>query len=255
MKIMIIRHGDPDYVNDNLTERGKKEAALLAQWLKDKRIDAFYVSPLGRAQATAKFTLDAMGRTAETLPWLQEFPAGVRAWESETLQKACPCPWDTTFGSTRIAWDILPSYLTEHEEYYHKDAWRSSEIADHSDMSEVYDSVIRGLDELLKKHGYARERGYYRAERANDDTIAFFCHFGLECILLSHLMGISPFALWHGFIATPSSVTILNTEEREEGIAIFRAQCFGDTSHLALGGMEPAFSGRYCERFTDDTLH
>jgi len=255
MKIMIIRHGDPDYVNDNLTERGKKEAALLAQWLKDKDIQNFYVSPLGRAQATARFTLDAMGRTAETLDWLKEFPAGVRTWESETLQKACLCPWDTTFGSTRIAWDILPSYLTAHEEYYHKDHWRKSEIADHSDMNAVYDYVIGGLDDLLKKHGYVREGGYYRAVKANHDTIVLFCHFGLECILLSHLMGISPFALWHGFIASPSSVTILNTEEREEGIAIFRALCFGDTSHLALGGMEQAFSGRYCECFTDDTLH
>ena len=31
MKIIIIRHGDPDYVHDSLTPRGDKEARLLAE--------------------------------------------------------------------------------------------------------------------------------------------------------------------------------------------------------------------------------
>ncbi len=29
MRILMIRHGDPDYEHDSLTETGKKEAALL----------------------------------------------------------------------------------------------------------------------------------------------------------------------------------------------------------------------------------
>ena len=31
MKIRFIRHGDPDYGNDTLTEKGRKEAELLAK--------------------------------------------------------------------------------------------------------------------------------------------------------------------------------------------------------------------------------
>ena len=31
MRILMIRHGDPDYEHDSLTEVGKKEAALLAE--------------------------------------------------------------------------------------------------------------------------------------------------------------------------------------------------------------------------------
>ena len=31
MRILLIRHGDPDYVNDTLTEKGRREAALLAK--------------------------------------------------------------------------------------------------------------------------------------------------------------------------------------------------------------------------------
>ena len=30
MKILIIRHGDPDYTIDSLTEKGKTEAELLS---------------------------------------------------------------------------------------------------------------------------------------------------------------------------------------------------------------------------------
>ena len=31
MRILFIRHGDPDYANDTLTEKGHREAALLAE--------------------------------------------------------------------------------------------------------------------------------------------------------------------------------------------------------------------------------
>ena len=31
MRIIFIRHGDPDYEKDSLTEKGWREAALLAQ--------------------------------------------------------------------------------------------------------------------------------------------------------------------------------------------------------------------------------
>ena len=53
MKLLIIRHGDPDYEKDSLTKTGWREAELLANRLKTMDIAAFYVSPLGRAQDTA----------------------------------------------------------------------------------------------------------------------------------------------------------------------------------------------------------
>ena len=31
MRILLIRHGDPDYVNDTLTAKGSREAAQLAK--------------------------------------------------------------------------------------------------------------------------------------------------------------------------------------------------------------------------------
>ena len=65
MRIIIIRHGDPDYVNDTLTEKGWREARLLAERMKGERVDKIYVSSLGRARDTAKPTEEALGITAE----------------------------------------------------------------------------------------------------------------------------------------------------------------------------------------------
>lgn len=57
MRILIVRHGDPNYELDTLTETGWKEAELVAEKLSGFDIKAFYVSPLGRAQDTASCTL------------------------------------------------------------------------------------------------------------------------------------------------------------------------------------------------------
>lgn len=63
MKIHIVRHGEPDYSIDSVTPKGAREVQLLADRLSAESISAFYVSPLGRAQATAAPTLKKMGRT------------------------------------------------------------------------------------------------------------------------------------------------------------------------------------------------
>jgi len=77
MKLLIIRHGDPDYSIDSLTPTGWEEARLLAERIAKLDVKKFYLSPLGRAQDTAKVTLEKMGREGETLPWLREFAARI----------------------------------------------------------------------------------------------------------------------------------------------------------------------------------
>ena len=75
MKLLIIRHGEPIYNPDTLTEKGKREAKILASFLKKyfPEIRDFYVSPLGRAKETAEPILEAFGKEATTFPWLREF--------------------------------------------------------------------------------------------------------------------------------------------------------------------------------------
>ncbi len=50
MKLLIVRHGDPDYEHDTLTEKGWREAEYLSEELAKIDANAYYVSPLGRAK-------------------------------------------------------------------------------------------------------------------------------------------------------------------------------------------------------------
>ncbi len=232
MRLLMIRHGDPDYEKDSLTPTGWREAELLANRLKTMDIAAFYVSPLGRARDTASCTLKAMHRSAETLDWLREFP---------------PHRLDADIGRQTPLWDWLPGTWTKEPRFYDKDVWYQVPVMEQAGAEEEYRRATAGLDGLLERHGYRRNGMIYDAVQPNRDTIALFCHFGLECVLLSHLIGASPMVLWHGTCAAPTSVTTVITEERRQGTASFRMSSFGDVSHLTIAGEEPSFSARFCE--------
>lgn len=238
MRLLIIRHGDPDYSIDSLTEKGWHEAELLSERISKLDVKAFYCSPLGRAKDTAKATLEKMGRDAEILDWLKEF---------------CYCQVKVPYApdKTVLTWDLLPSFFTKIDDLYHNEKFKEIDFMREGNYPELYKNITDGLDAILEKHGYKRCGRYYEAVNPNRDTVVLFCHFGLECQLLGHLLGISPVILAQNFCAAPTSVTTLITEEREEGIAVFRCQSFGDISHLYAAGEEPAFSARFCERYID----
>ena len=256
MELIFVRHGDPDYSIDSLTERGWIEAQALVDRFKDMDIKAFYVSPLGRARDTASFTLKAMNREATVCDWLREFPSVVDITDNEELLRAYP---DTRKADEKtysnVAWDILPSYFATHPDYYHPERWKETGSAKNSDMLSLYDEITKSFDELLAKHGYVRDGHLFHAVNSNKDKIVFFCHYGITCFLLAYLLGISPFVLWQGISFAPTAVTTVVTEEREEGIAYFRANKIGDISHLYAKGIEPAFAARFCETFDSDERH
>ena len=234
MRLLIIRHGDPDYSIDSLTEVGWIEAELLSERLTRMDIAAFYTSPLGRAKHTAEPTLKKLSREATVLEWLREFKPRVSHYGE---------------ADKHVCWDWLPLEWTKIPEFYDREKWFTVPCFSEAGVLEEYKKVCSGLDELIASHGYVREGGYYRAEKPNRDTVVLFCHFGLECVLLSHLLGVSPMTLWHGSCAAPTSVTTLYTEERRDGVACFRMAAFGDTAHLYAAGREPSFAARFCETF------
>ena len=88
MRILLIRHGDPDYDNDTLTEKGRREAALLAEAAPHMNLGTCFVSPLGRAQDTAAYSLKKIGRTAETIDWLEEFSGQIDLNRHPEMEKA-----------------------------------------------------------------------------------------------------------------------------------------------------------------------
>ena len=192
MTIYIIRHAEPDYARDSLTEKGWREAALLSHRLARIPDASYYVSPLGRARDTASLTLKAVGKTAEVLPWLREFDAGYRT--------------DSLIHPRGHGWDFLPSSWTREPMYYDPEGWMHAPSYKTSGIDVVYRSVTEHFDRLLAARGYERGDHLYAAVRPNTENLLLFCHFGVECVLLSRLFDCSPVVLWHHTVALPSSV-------------------------------------------------
>lgn len=238
MELWIVRHADPDYVRDSITEKGVREAKLLSERLSKVDFNAVYCSPLGRAKKTASYTLEKTKQKPEICDWLQEFRGTVKKGLLKT-----------------VCWDRMPSYWTEIDDYYSYDKWCDVKLMKNGNVKKHYDEVCKGIDNLLAVHGYVHNGRLFDVKSSNSDKIILYCHFGVECVILSHIFHMSPMILWHNFAALPTSVTVLATEEREKGKAIFRCLQFGDISHLYAGGEEPSFQARFCEQFSDDTRH
>ena len=160
MRLLIIRHGDPDYEHNDLTPAGKVEAELLVPRLQREEITEFYSSPLGRAKATARPTLEALGRTATEQDWLREFSIRILRPDKKG---------DYSF----VPWDWLPSDWLQDPRLLDWKRWRENEIMAAEDVGGKYDRVTAEFDKLLEAHGYRRNGLLYDAVQPNADTLAF----------------------------------------------------------------------------------
>ena len=149
MRILIIRHGDPDYERDSLTEKGWREVELLAERLEKTEINDFYVSPLGRARDTAQPTLKRHKKSALICDWLQEFPPQIQRPDKG--------------GEKTITWDWLPQDWTADARYFQAEEWYKTEIMQAGNVEAAYRHVTEELDRVLAEHGYVREGKLYRA--------------------------------------------------------------------------------------------
>lgn len=240
MRIIIIRHGEPDNPNQTLTKKGFEEVAALHDFYKDYPFDEIYVSPLARAQLTAKGLLPNRVKEFHTMDWLKEFTHFVKVpYSDERVQN----------------WDFLPKYFTDQKDFYSYDKYLDHEVMKSGDIKDDYKHVVNEFDKILAAHGYVREGKYYRVIKENRDTLLFVCHFGMMSVLMAHLMSLPYVVLTQYFCCPPTGVTTLISEERVEGEAQFRCLGYGDISHLNIKGIKPSFHGRFCEIFHSDERH
>ena len=133
-----------------------------------------------------------------------------------------------------VPWDWLPQDWLADPRFFTED-WRKNEIFQAAAVGEAYDDVVSSFDALLAEHGYEREGRFYRVRQGNDDVLAFICHFGLICVLLSHLFNCSPMVLWHGLALPPASVTTVHTGATPRYCGISCRICRGHLSSLCSG--------------------
>lgn len=236
MRILIIRHAEPDYKNNTLTEKGFREADILGKYLKNEKIDKIFVSSLPRAIYTAEgITRYNKNKNFEIFDWLREMDSRINL------------PYDTE----RLSWDLAPTYLKEEDNLYDMHRWKEVQSMQNENLQARVDELNVKLNEILKNFGYEKNGKTYKVKQPNHLTLAFVCHFGTESYILSNILNISPIALSNHTCAVPSSITTLYTEEREEGEAVFRMTEFGSTTHLYIAKETPSFMARFDEVFGD----
>lgn len=219
MRILLIRHADPEYVTDNITWQGRREASALARYLAsddcESRPTLLYTSPKGRAKATARFAERALGLDAEVEPWTKELShwprlsggdgpgamkdarpgeGGLALWDTAAEEKSVRAAAAT--GCTERQFSDLPALAPVAEEY--------GELRACSDM-------------FLARHGYVRDESgaaRYRIVDRNRDVIALFAHGGFGLTWLAILTGLPLMQVYTSFYLAPSSITTILFDER-----------------------------------------
>ena len=212
MRLFIIRHGDPDYAHDSLTEKGRREAEALAEWLADVRLDEIFASPLGRAQMTAAPTAAQKGLEVKILPFTAE------------------------------SMDYMASFSAHDDIGYSFSAKEG--VFDYRDGSERFDErsatlaeMIKGSDEFLAGYGMERRGGIYRAFGTCEKRVAVFCHGGFGAAWIGHLLGMAPLRAFRQLNITTTGVTVFDFLPEADGFVTPRMVAFSGATHLYNNGL------------------
>ena len=139
MRIVFVRHGEPDYVHDCQTEKGRMQALAAAERLREEGIGEIWSSPLGRAAETAEAASKALSLPVRTLDFMQDVHWGSR---NNTPLFAEGHPWDIADEMARQGINLNDSGWREHPFF------RKNKVCDSVDL------VEKGIDEWMQDYGY-----------------------------------------------------------------------------------------------------
>lgn len=232
MLLFILRHGDPIYNPDSLTEKGKLQAEALAKRLALYGIDKIYSSPMIRAQQTARPTEILVNKKAE-----------IKDWASE---EALYSKWSIPVGDRRT-WIFHSS-----KKYHFRDPeisalglkWYEHPIFSEIDGKGEYERILNASDEFFLSHGYRhdRENCRYIAERPNDERIAMFCHQGFGLSWLGTMLDIPMPTIWTGFDFSHTGMTVVEFRNNETGIVLPKVLTLSNDSHLYREGLPTQYN-------------
>ena len=205
MKLLIIRHGDPDYANDSLTEKGHNEAKALSEYLDGVRIDRIYASPMGRARATAEYTCRRKEMEKHILPWTAESMDYMWPYRPDS---ACEYRFSIADG------------VTDYKDFWEEDR-----------MGTIH-RMIAGSDAFLARLGYRRSGYHYEVTEENSETVAVFCHGGFGSAWIAHLLGMAPTIGFSCFTLDTTSVTAFSFGGKKGELIRPRLYKLNDCTHL-----------------------
>ena len=214
MRIIFVRHGEPNYEKDCLTETGRKQAAAAAQRLAQEGISEIYASPMRRAAETAAYTAGKLGLPVHTLDYMHEL-----SWGGEGLPQEGH-PW------------TLGDWLMDRDNFdFYREDWRQHPYFKNNLALNYLNEISRKFDALLLGQGYRHEGIRYFCETDQEKTIAVFSHGGSGACALAHLLAL-PFpyvcsVMPYGL----TSVTILAFPVQKGAYVHPRIELFNDLAH------------------------
>lgn len=218
MEIVLIRHGEPEWVRDGLavvdpplTERGHRQAERLADYLSDERFDEVLVSPLVRARQTASPLLAALGVAEVIDPWLEEIRDPM--WHGSPAEKAAE------------AYAELKGRPAE-------ERWRGLEGGE--SIRDFVGRIRAGASSFLADRGVLRSEADLPVWQIAEPgaRIALVAHAGTNSVTIGHLLGLEPTPWeWDRFVLGHTSVSRVEALALEDGYT-FSLTKLSDLEHL-----------------------
>ena len=232
MYLYLIRHGDPNYALDCLTERGKLQAEAVAKRLQHAGITKVYSSPMGRAIETAQPTCELLG-----------LPMTIEPWSHEILKEHMT---SQTFpdGEPTVLFKVQNTRYQENGQYNLSfSQWLSAPGFSESDIEIARTEIVEGGRDFLARLGYREENGIYRIENPNEERVALFCHGCFLFTWISELLHIPLHIAWSSLSFTHTGVTVLRFSNNPDGYTSPRCLTCSDISHLYAHGPDTNYNG------------
>lgn len=228
MILYYVRHGDPIYDPDSLTELGHKQAKALAKRFSLYGLDEVYSSPSKRAMQTAKPTCEALGLEVKICDWADEG----KAWHNTHIIRKDGSP----------AWGFADRETVEHfndpEVFALGQKWYMHPHFKDCTFEDGVKRINGATDEFLAALGYVhdREQSCYQKVGNSPNKVALFAHQGAGMLILSSILDI-PYPLFcTRFDFGHSSVTVIAFGEGD-GPIYPKVLQFSNDSHLYKEGI------------------
>ena len=240
MLLFYVRHGDPDYVHDCLTELGQAQAEAIVSRMECVRPDRIFCSNLNRAYLTAKPTADRLGMKITEVDFLDEKKA---YFDMRCEHK------DGMYGDGKYSWSMdIPEYrelfVSPEVRKMDKEWYRHPAFADHPGFGECMERVQKGTDAFLASLGYRHDhdRCCFVAERPNDERIAVFAHQGVGLVFLAALLDIPYPQICTHFDIGHTGMTVI--QFKGDGFVIPRVLQLSNDAHLFHAGLMTGYHNK-----------
>lgn len=221
VEIVLIRHGQPEWVRDGfnvvdppLTDRGERQAKWLAEALAGEHFDEVLVSPLLRARQTAAPVYRVLGMQERIDPWLEEIRD--------------PNWHGTPADYARKAYQELNARPIHQQ-------WEGLTFGE--PMRDFTARIHAGATAFLSARGIHRiddELPFWSID-VPDRRILIVAHAGTNSVFMCHLLGLQPTPWeWDRFVFGHASIS------RLEALRVFNGYTFSLTAlssleHLPVG--------------------